>query len=151
VDSLSGLLKCECPEGGINKFPTLNFTLENYSLSLPPSFYIDQDQNVCTILIDGVSGIDMWVLGDVFLRYYYTVFDADNKQIGFAIANPVRYNRPKFMDIILISVAIVILCMFGLFIIYLMKYTLARSKNEIMDGLVDKAGRESSELIKTDG
>jgi hypothetical protein len=139
VDSATKLLKCECPNGNINNFPTLNFTFENYSFTLPPSFYIDQDQNVCSILIDSAPNITMWVLGNVFMRYYYTVFDAEEKRIGFALANPVKLPHVKITEIIFVSAAMVIICLFGVLIILCLRFALSKTKGaESFEKLIDR-------------
>ncbi|TDH71141.1 hypothetical protein CCR75_003507 [Bremia lactucae] len=40
----------------------------------------------CIVLVQP-SGQDMWVLGDVFMKKFYSLYDVEKKQIGFACAS----------------------------------------------------------------
>jgi len=71
-----------------NKFDDITFTINNNEYTLTSNDYLlNAGNGVC---IFGVMGLDLpnnsWILGDTFIRKYYTVFDYDGQQVAFATA-----------------------------------------------------------------
>ncbi|KAK1294455.1 hypothetical protein QJS10_CPA16g01772 [Acorus calamus] len=78
----------------ISNLPNVAFTIGGRIFSLSPEQYIlkvgEGDAAVC---VSGFTAFDippprgpLWILGDVFMGAYHTVFDYDNLKIGFAEA-----------------------------------------------------------------
>jgi len=66
--------------------PDIVFRLNGQDFALAKEDYVLNSGGQC---IWGVMGIDLppqvgWILGDVFIRKYYTVFDWGKKRVGFA-------------------------------------------------------------------
>lgn len=79
------MVKCDTPN-----LPTLTYTLNNIEYTLTSDDYLIPDGDMCLL---GMMGMDiprpngpLWIMGDVFMRKYYTVFDVGNKQVGIALA-----------------------------------------------------------------
>ncbi|KAK6915733.1 Saposin B type, region 2 [Dillenia turbinata] len=78
----------------ISTMPTVKFTIGGKLFSLSPDQYIlKTGQGIATVCLSGFVALDVppprgpiWILGDVFMGVYHTVFDYGNLEIGFAEA-----------------------------------------------------------------
>lgn len=83
----------------VASLPMLTLTMGGKDFDLGPDFYVirvkdDQTgKDQCQLGIEGVNaGVPIWILGDPFLRKYYTVWDSDQKRVGFALAKQPSQN-----------------------------------------------------------
>jgi len=86
--SFNGLYTVDC--GTVASLPVVEFTFGGHAFQLNGTDYVLQSQGQC---ISAFLGLDIpapagpiWVVGDAFLRVYYTVYDLGQNRVGFARA-----------------------------------------------------------------
>ncbi|XP_078512428.1 pepsin A-like [Lissotriton helveticus] len=68
----------------ISDLPDLYFTINGKPFNVPARAYINQKTCTANFIVTPSNMPELWILGDVFMRGYYTVFDRANNNVGFA-------------------------------------------------------------------
>ncbi|XP_028359066.1 pepsin B isoform X2 [Phyllostomus discolor] len=75
----------------VQSLPTITFVISGAQFPLPPSAYVLNNNGYCRLGIEATylpspNGQPLWILGDVFLKEYYSVYDMANNRVGFAFS-----------------------------------------------------------------
>lgn len=74
----------------VPEFPDITFRLSGHNFSLSPDDYILKAQGMCLSTFIGMDipppAGPLWIVGDVFLRRYYSIYDLGKNRVGLAKA-----------------------------------------------------------------
>jgi cathepsin D len=91
MDRINATLDCS----NVDSLPPLAFVIAGRTFTLTADQYVIRintpGQQPPVQCQTGVMAMDMdglWILGDTFMRSYFSIFDRDQNRVGFATANP---------------------------------------------------------------
>lgn len=85
--TLMGQYTIDCDK--VPDIKDITFIINGKEYNIPGSKLVIQSAGVCLFAMMGMDFPEpgpQWILGDVFMREYYTVFDYEHKKVGFAKA-----------------------------------------------------------------
>ncbi|XP_065611854.1 pepsin A [Cyrtonyx montezumae] len=72
----------------ISNLPDITFHIHGYTFTLSASAYVLKEDGSCSLGIQSLGTPtelgEQWILGDVFIREYYVIFDRSNNKVGFS-------------------------------------------------------------------
>mmetsp|Transcript_22553 Transcript_22553/g.40124 ORF Transcript_22553/g.40124 Transcript_22553/m.40124 type:complete len:204 (+) Transcript_22553:920-1531(+) len=74
----------------VGDVPDLEFKIDGKVWTVPGEDLVIQAGDTCLFALmamDMPHGAPKWILGDVFMRQYYTIFDYEKERVGFAEPN----------------------------------------------------------------
>ncbi|KAM7165185.1 pepsin A-like [Macrochelys suwanniensis] len=84
IGASDGTISCS----DMSSLPNIVFTINGIEFPVPASAYIIDNSGSCSPGFESIdiptSSGELWILGDVFIRQYYVVFDRANNQMGLA-------------------------------------------------------------------
>lgn len=82
--NLLGQYTIDCAK--VPSIPDLEFKINGQTWAVPGKDLVIQASGTCLFALMGmdIQGGPQWILGDVFMRQYYTIFDYGDERVGFA-------------------------------------------------------------------
>jgi len=90
INDLSSRLNVKPDCSNFNELPNLGFIMGDNILNLKPNDYVDKGSDGCEVALMPLDvpppNGPLFIFGDPFLRKYYTAYDRERNQVGFATA-----------------------------------------------------------------
>jgi hypothetical protein len=90
MDAVEGNLRCDdygvCDSENKDDYPDLLFEMGGVTFTLKPANYLVCERGQCLIRIQNTG--DVFILGDVFIAAFYTIFDPKEKKVAFVCSGP---------------------------------------------------------------
>lgn len=90
INELSSRLNVKSDCSNYNDLPNLGFVMGDHVLNLKPNDYVDKGSEGCEVALMPLDvpppNGPLFIFGDPFLRKYYTAYDRERSQVGFATA-----------------------------------------------------------------
>ena len=111
IAALDALIPIAEDCSNVDSLPPVVFALQGRSYTIPPQdyvvFFTEDEQTSCVL---GFRALDIrpprgpiWILGDVFLRRYISVFDKSHRsgpRVGFALARHDSPHQPQGLGVL---------------------------------------------------